>query len=752
MKFNCTAPSHHLRDIIAPNIKAFMNKRFGHREPLESEFEHVYALFLQASCYGAVHGMNDSEKDPFLATSIDNFRFRRNALHNRIKKTYRFRFHEHDPLPLSDHVKNVFFSGTYKEQIQILVTLEFEFRIYSIVDKHCKCCHTKSLFLPRGKLSVTNMRDPSKMCEKCKNRTSTKGMAFEQMEKELRTLNYLPYWIERFDHGVVKFNHCVPEVLQGFTLGEKFLVQRYSTIIPAVNISSGRLGIKGHTCSFKQDLVDVANDLPRKKANLIYLIRMYQNGKNVSDYERQIFLIRKTKVITGLRWMKENHTCYKDINIVEENLAWMGDQEEANLPRENLRSFEETVEACIESDIIDPTVSQNQTLDQNEFMLSSGAVGNGGENNYSKENEDIASELRDASKNANVPILSFPQVMKEPIDEYKIGSLFANTYPWLFPGGFGDVSGDDSGKDFKEWSRILMQYEDGRFARDPMFSFHLHNFLERKSNASNATYFVSKFISTPNISLDEVKEQITRDDLSFVRKIQTYAAEKSRGTDSYWRNKKKELDSWMIHHLKAGHGAPTLFITLSCAEYWWNDLSKLLQQRLQGTEDHILADNMMSEDKTTRLNARKKLMDSHSIIVQEFFQIRVREWLETIGKKKFGIKFYYLRYEFTKGRGQIHVHLLAITEDWGLQEEFYNAWTKQGNKEEAASIVSSYAREQLDLTGEKLDFEGPGSSTFRNPLSNRFSETEDVKNDLAMLIENCHMHNCGEFCMRFMKK
>ena len=142
-----------------------MNKRFGRREPLESEFEHVYALFLQASCYGAVHGMNDSEKDPFLATSIDNFRFRRNALHNRIKKTYRFRFHEHDPLPLSDHVKNVFFSGTYKEQIQILVTLEFEFRIYSIVDKHCKCCHTKSLFLPRGKLSVTNMRDPSKMCE-----------------------------------------------------------------------------------------------------------------------------------------------------------------------------------------------------------------------------------------------------------------------------------------------------------------------------------------------------------------------------------------------------------------------------------------------------------------------------------------------------------------------------------------------------------------------------------------------------------
>ena len=41
-----------------------------------------------------------------------------------------------------------------------------------------------------------------------------------------------------------------------------------------------------------------------------------------------------------------------------------------------------------------------------------------------------------------------------------------------------------------------------------------------------------------------------------------------------------------------------------------------------------------------------KAMCEHTSIVQEFFQIRVRKWLQIAGAGVFGIKHYWVRYEF----------------------------------------------------------------------------------------------------------
>ena len=42
-------------------------------------------------------------------------------------------------------------------------------------------------------------------------------------------------------------------------------------------------------------------------------------------------------------------------------------------------------------------------------------------------------------------------------------SVFANSYPWLFPGGVGDVYDmKRGGWDVKEWGRHLLRYYDGR--------------------------------------------------------------------------------------------------------------------------------------------------------------------------------------------------------------------------------------------------------------------------------------------------
>ena len=62
---------------------------------------------------------------------------------------------------------------------------------------------------------------------------------------------------------------------------------------------------------------------------------------------------------------------------------------------------------------------------------------------------------------------------------------------------------------------------------------------------------------------------------SFVNKLQ-YWSGYLKGSDGYWRQKIYELNEWIFYHLEQLHGPPTLFNTLSCAEYWWPDLQRLL--------------------------------------------------------------------------------------------------------------------------------------------------------------------------------
>ncbi len=57
-----------------------------------------------------------------------------------------------------------------------------------------------------------------------------------------------------------------------------------------------------------------------------------------------------------------------------------------------------------------------------------------------------------------------------------------------------------------------------------------------------------------------------------------YFARNIKGSYNYWRSKTDDLEHWINHHVVIGHGPPTFFITLSCAENWWPDMRRLLSQ------------------------------------------------------------------------------------------------------------------------------------------------------------------------------
>ena len=96
-----------------------------------------------------------------------------------------------------------------------------------------------------------------------------------------------------------------------------------------------------------------------------------------------------------------------------------------------------------------------------------------------------------------------------------------------------------------------------------------------------------------------------------------------KGSPGYWRAKRGEVYTWISHHVQAGNGAPNFFLTFSCAEYQWEDIKRLIRERfrLGGLPEPDLDKNLV------------ELVNDYTLIVQEYFQLRMKVWLETVGKK-----------------------------------------------------------------------------------------------------------------------
>ena len=94
-------------------------------------------------------------------------------------------------------------------------------------------------------------------------------------------------------------------------------------LVPCAHLYKGKIGLKGHTVMFKKHIEDICNELPRKKVNMICLVKEYTSS-STNELRHQSFLIRRDKVLNALSWLKNHHPGYNDITIAQENLNWMG--------------------------------------------------------------------------------------------------------------------------------------------------------------------------------------------------------------------------------------------------------------------------------------------------------------------------------------------------------------------------------------------------------------------------------------------
>ena len=145
------------------------------------------------------------------------------------------------------------------------------------------------------------------------------------------------------------------------------------------------------------------------------------------------------------------------------------------------------------------------------------------------------------------------------------------------------------------------------------------------------------------------------------------------------------------------------------------------------------------------------MVEKYSAIVQEYFQMRLDNWMKTIGKRVFGIKYSFIRYEFAKGRGQIHAHIVAITYDQSITKTFHDAWKKRTEREKAGQLVGTLVRERYDLTAEKPEGTVTNTAPYSfntHPCSKRFHEINDFQQDRCEIVDAVHIHECNNFCLR----
>ena len=229
-----------------------------------------------------------------------------------------------------------------------------------------------------------------------------------------------------------------------------------------------------------------------------------------------------------------------------------------------------------------------------------------------------------------------------------------------------------------------------------MFTFYVFNTIQRHINNSKGHFFFKSkhFFGKEPPSIEDLQEDKQRGDTTFISKLQ-YFSESIRGSDAFWRKQTRELEGWINHHVAEGNGPPTFFITLSCAENWWPDLRRLMID-LETNAGNLNQVELLKETSKKGFQAMTTSVRKWPLFVNEFFMKRSKLFLDSVVKTALGIKHYWGRVEFAPGRGQIHLHLLAIAEDQAYLKEYYEANTSR----EKAQVVGQYGERVLDMTAD----------------------------------------------------
>ncbi len=248
------------------------------------------------------------------------------------------------------------------------------------------------------------------------------------------------------------------------------------------------------------------------------------------------------------------------------------------------------------------------------------------------------------------------EIGNEPLSEFNVPFLASMAFPTLFPDGKGDPTNNaivlDTGKSpteaFANKLKHLIKFAEKcnnkwvyRFAAHPRFAYWAFNILYRKRILGQGSFFLKQNPSEANLSLNDLKSMLLSKSYgTLMSKIMHYG-KNITGTNAYWNQARDDLRA--IIHQK---GPPTIFWTLSCADFHWPEFHQLLCPN----------SNISDSERRENVINNPHLLDWFFTERTERF---VRYWL----KESLGASWYWFRYEYALQRGSIHCHGVAKLSD-----------------------------------------------------------------------------------------
>ena len=247
----------------------------------------------------------------------------------------------------------------------------------------------------------------------------------------------------------------------------------------------------------------------------------------------------------------------------------------------------------------------------------------------------------------------------------------------------------------------------------------------------------------PNLTKETIK-QLNKEDLA--RYNRSYQVLKTmRGTSMYYEEAKKNVMAALRQN-----GSPTLFLTLSCAEYCWEGLLQEILETVKGRKVTKQEINELTPQQ------RNKLISENVVQSTLHFQKRIEKELKLMQYPSFladncpySVSSYFYRVEFQM-RGAPHLHcLLWLEDDKGNQAPtFWNAEkdqicdiaTKMKNIENLATSLISGCEDDMMCEDHQKELQEKKDETLEDNCLECYSSIHDFEkciNHSLPFVLNC---------------
>ena len=267
-------------------------------------------------------------------------------------------------------------------------------------------------------------------------------------------------------------------------------------------------------------------------------------------------------------------------------------------------------------------------------------------------------------------------------------------FPVLFPTGhFGKYHPRDVKLSHSEYVKSRLLNKDSRFRKDPQYVFYLL-WQKEMRELSAGVYNVLKCTKSRPMSVSSLLNRVDNSDEGLEANLCTML-QSVRGTKQYWFIRQSELRC-MIR----GWGSPTIFLTLSCAEYESPDITAYLRK-----VNHVPSSYNIG-----------KLCTEDPISVSRKFSLKFHAFFNTVvvkGAVLGTVDHFYWKKEY-QARGAPHYHILLWIRD-------------------APVIGHDDPEKILEWIDERITYHIPDEKN--NP-------------DLHRFVTRYQMHKCSAYCKR----